>query len=113
MFYFLVIVCPLFFVWNLYGNALFLLEFCILTTTVFKVPEEPKKMIREERVPIAVPKRKVSPPLEGTPAHGLICEQTSLKQYDKSLKPNILAHFFYSSSARTTSTYLKRIFVKQ
>lgn len=78
----------------MYGNTFFLKEFSILTTTVFKVPEEPKKMIREERVPVAVPKRKVSPPLEGTLAHGLIYEQTSLKQYHESLKPNILAHFF-------------------
>lgn len=58
------------------------------------MPEEPKKMIQEERVHVAVPKRKVSPPREGTPAHGLIYEQTSLKQNHESLKPNMLAHFF-------------------
>lgn len=38
------------------------------------MPEEPKKIIREERVSIAVPKRKVSPPPEGIPAYGLIYE---------------------------------------
>lgn len=51
------------------------------------MPEETKKITREERVSIAVPKRKVSPPPEGIPAHGLIYELTSLKQYPQSLKP--------------------------
>lgn len=67
------------------------LDFIILTITIFKVPEEPKKLAREERVSIAVPKRKVSPPPEGTPAHGLSYEQTVLMQYHQSFKPAGLA----------------------
>lgn len=57
------------------------------------MPEALKKIGKEERVSIAVPKKKVSPPPPGTPAHGLIYEQAILVQYHQSFKPAGLAPF--------------------
>lgn len=56
----------------------FLLEASILTITIFKVPEAQRKTAREERISVAVQKRKVSPPPEGSAARGLIYEQIVL-----------------------------------
>lgn len=45
---------------------LWLLDFSTLTFDVFKVPEVPKKAVPEEKVPVAVPKKKEPPSAKGT-----------------------------------------------
>lgn len=75
-------ICSQLFVYNCFmwisECVWFLLEGSILTITIFQVPEAQRKTAREERVSMAVQKRKVSPPPEGSPAHGLIYEQIVL-----------------------------------
>lgn len=45
-----------------------LLEFFIVKpTNIFKVPEVPKKVVPEEKVTVAVPKKPEPPPAKGTP----------------------------------------------
>lgn len=54
--------------------------------------EAQRKTAREERVSMAVQKRKVSPPPEGSPTHGLIYKQIVLVLDYQSFRPIGLAH---------------------